>query len=303
MHQDALDGQSSGSLTSSRAHQSYTYGGPLVILAQRPAAFASPDLEELLPHVVQIVAEAGERLAARYSEHNRVADESTLLAALRANEEASAPTLTTALTRLRPEATWLAKDLESASLPPGEFWVADAVEGNINHVHGLPQWCVSVTLVAESRPVLTVVRQPTLGRTFTAVRGGGAWLNGRRLQVSPTSSLTTAVVATGQAEAGQTGTYEQIGSSITAMLHSALVVQAIIPSTFPLLFVASGQYDAFWQYEPTLPGVAAGILLAEEAGGVVSRIDGRPWATGSSDILVTTPLLHQATVAVLAAAA
>lgn len=274
-----------------------------MIVAQRPDTFISPDLDELLPHVVRIVLEAGERLAARYSERNHVVDYDSLLASLRANEEASAPALTTALRELRPTATWLTKELETASLPDDEFWVVDAVEGNINHVHGLPEWYVSVTLVEHGKPVLTVVRQPALDRTFTAVRGGGAWLNGRRLQVSPKSSLATAVVATGQAEAGQTGTYEQIGHSMTAMLHAALVVRATVPSTSPLLLVASGQHDAFWQYEPTLPGVAAGILLAEEAGGVVSRIDGQPWVPGSPDILVASDLLHQAAVAALATAA
>lgn len=106
-------------------------------------------------------------------------------------------------------------------------------------------------------------------------------------------------MATGQAEAGQTETYRRIGQSITAMLGAALLVRAAVPSTFPLILVASGQNDAFWQYEPVLPGVAAGILLVTEAGGTVSRIDGSPWSPGSSDVLVSTPALHRAAADVL----
>jgi len=74
-----------------------------------------------------------------------------------------------------------------------------------------------------------------------------------------------------------------------------------VPSTFPMLLVATGQSDVFWQYEPVLPGVAAGVLLITEAGGAVSRIDGSPWTAGSPDILAAAPALHHAAAGALAA--
>jgi myo-inositol-1(or 4)-monophosphatase len=86
------------------------------------------------------------------------------------------------------------------------------------------------------------------------------------------------------------------------MLGHALLVRVFVPSTFPLLLVATGQHDVFWQYEPVLPGVAAGALLVTEAGGTVSRIDGSGWRPGSPDILVAAPALHQAAAAALASA-
>ena len=77
--------------------------------------------------------------------------------------------------------------------------------------------------------------------------------------------------------------------------------RTFVPSTFPMLLVAAGQNDVFWQYEPVLPGIAAGALLITEAGGTVSRIDGCPWRPGSPDILAAAPGLHQAAADVLAA--
>jgi myo-inositol-1(or 4)-monophosphatase len=68
-----------------------------------------------------------------------------------------------------------------------------------------------------------------------------------------------------------------------------------------MLLVAAGQNDVFWQYEPVLPGVAAGALLITEAGGTVSRIDGSPWSPGSPDILAAALALHQAAAGALAA--
>src|SRR6202034_332775 len=150
---------------------------------------------------------------------------------------------------------------------------------------GLPEWAVTVTLLRDGRPALAVVRQPIGDLTYTAVLGGGAHLNGRPLRTSAKTALDAAIAVTGQAEAGQDDTYRRIGESVTALLGSALVVRTFVPSTFPMLLVATGQNDVFWQYEPVLPGVAAGTLLIAEAGGTVTRIDGSPWSPGSADIL------------------
>ena len=175
----------------------------------------------------------------------------------------------------------------------------DAVEGAVNYVHGLPEWAVTVALVRDGDPVLAVVRQPAADLTYTAVRGGGAYLNRRRLRTPAKTDLDAAVVITGQAEAGQEGPYRRIGQSVTALLGRALLVRASVPSTFPLLQIAAGHSDVFWQYEPVLPGIAPGALLIAEAGGTVSRIDGPVWRPGSPDFLAAAPGLHQAAAVML----
>lgn len=256
---------------------------------------------QLLADVVAIAEQTGARLLTLFDPSKRIDGVPALLAALRANEEAAEPGLRTALLALRPQAHWYDDDKSSAPLD-GEWWVVDAVEGNINHVHGTAEWGVSIALVRNGVPVLAVVRQPVGDLTWTAVRGGGARLNGARLQVSSKAELRAAIVATGQAEVGQVDTYRQIGDSITRMLHHALLVRAVVPSTFPMLLVAAGRNDAFWQYRPTLPGVAAGSLFIVEAGGRVTAIDGAAWAPGSPDILATTPQLQPAVIAALTTA-
>ncbi|MHA6762248.1 inositol monophosphatase family protein [Streptacidiphilus sp. PAMC 29251] len=261
---------------------------------------ASAEDRALLAAVVEVATEAGRALEARYSVAARPADRAGMFRAGSADSEVSLDILRPTLTALRPGAEWLTEDHETTALPPGEWWVVDEVEGNVNHVHGLPEWAVTVALVRDGEPVLAVVRQPVGDLTYTALRGGGAQLNGAALRVSAKSELNAAIVDTGQAEADQAGTYERIGRSITAMLHRALLVRASVPSTFPMLLVAAGHHDVFWQYEPTLPGVAAGALMITEAGGVVTRIDGSPWSPGSDTVLATAPGLHAAAVQVLA---
>src|SRR5579875_707453 len=178
---------------------------------------AAADLD-LLPAVVDVTTAAGRRLLAGFAPGARPARRAGLLAAVRRNEELASAELGPALAALRPGAGWVADGQEATPLPPGEWWAVDAVEGNVNHVHGLPEWCVNVTLLRDRQPVLTVVHQPVGDLTWTAVRGAGAHRNGAPLRVSAKTSLDAAIAGTGQAEAGQERTYRRIGESITAML-------------------------------------------------------------------------------------
>ncbi len=268
-----------------------------------PDAAGAVDDATLLAKVVDAVHDAGARLLALYSPDARPADWNEIASAGHRNEEASLGGLRAALVATRPQAQWVDDDQETILLPPGEWWVVDATEGGVNLVHGLPEWCVTAALVRDNTPVLAAVYQPIGDLTYTARRGGGAFLNGRPLRASAKSDLAVAIATTGQAEAGQEGTYRRFGEAITAMLSRALLVRATVPSTFPLLGVASGHYDVFWQYEPVLPGLAAGALFVTEAGGIVSDIGGHPWRPGSPDFLAAAPKLHAAAVEVLATVA
>ncbi|MFL6122952.1 inositol monophosphatase family protein [Actinophytocola sp.] len=204
-----------------------------------------------------------------------------------------------ALDGVRPGARWFDDDVDGRDVPAGEWWIVDGAEGGVNHVHGLPEWGVTVVLVADGVPRLAVVRQPLGDLTYTAVEGGGAFRNGTRLRVSAKTSLDAAIATASQAGNGRE-VHARFGRAVAAMSDAALLVRNTIPTTFPLLGVAAGQYDVFWQYEPDLPGTAAGTLLVREAGGVVSDLAGRPWRPTSPDVLVAAPGLHSAALGVLA---
>ena len=242
---------------------------------------------------------SGERLLASFPFRPAPLTLDEVYAAVAHNEAVSEAGLRDALVALRPGAGWAEDDQDPTTLLDGEWWVVDSVEGNINHLHGTDDWGVSITLLREGAPAATVFRQPSVDRTYSALAGAGAFLDGQRLTVSRTPHLAAALVATGQAEPGQTRTYRPIADSVAAMLETALLVQVSVPSTFPLARVASGQIDAFWQYDPVLPGIASGILLALEAGGAVSTLDGGPWTPGAPDVLVSNGLVHPEAVTAL----
>ncbi|MGW1618792.1 inositol monophosphatase family protein, partial [Streptomyces sp. NPDC002172] len=150
---------------------------------------APPQDRKLLDAVVGIATEAGRALEARYSTQARPAGRQDMFRRGTADGQVSLAVLRPGLTALRPEARWLTDEYETAELPPGEWWVVDEVEGNVNHVHGLPDWAVTVALVRDGQAVLAVVRQPVGDLTYTALRGAGAHLNGVPLQVSAKTDL------------------------------------------------------------------------------------------------------------------
>lgn len=257
--------------------------------------------DALLDGVTRAVSDAGRVLLERFSTANRVDDVASLLAAIDANDAASTAVLRPALERLAADVRWDDDEEGHGVLGPGAWWVTDAAEGNVNHVHGSPDWGVTATLVRDDVPVLTVVALPALGQVFTAVRGMGARLNGEPVTVSAKSELSAALVGTGQAKPGEDpAVRRRMSASIDRMLDAALLVSATVPATLQLVQVAAGHTDAFWQEGQVRSGLVAGALLVAEAGGAVIDSTGAPWTLASADFIATNQGLGPAVAAVLA---
>ncbi|MCX5174751.1 inositol monophosphatase family protein [Streptomyces virginiae] len=254
----------------------------------------------LLADVTAAVKTAGVTLRGRYTPHARGVSLDEVVGEIHANDDAVLDVLREPLLQARSGSRWAEDELAGGALPPGEWWVVDPAEGNINHVHGMEDWAVTATLVRDNQPVLTVVHLPLTGDTYTAVAGGGARLNDRPLKVSAKTDLGAALIGTGQAKPGEDErTFRRIGDSVTAMLINGLVVRVSVPATMQLIHVAAGRMDAFWQFSDVRSGLVAGALLVSEAGGTVTDLAGEPWNTGSRDFLAAAPGIHGATLKVL----
>ncbi|MGI5447506.1 inositol monophosphatase family protein [Streptomyces sp. CA-243310] len=254
----------------------------------------------LLDETVSAVRVAGAALLERFGGVVSHQSREELMRALAANDDTALDILRPRLTSLRPEAGWVEDELDGGALPPGEWWVVDPAEGNVNHLHGLPDWAVTATLVRENQPVLTVVHLPLTGETYTALAGAGAHLDGRPLRVSPAADLGLGIVATSQARPDEDeAVVRRVGSSITAMLLDALVVRTSVPATLHLVNVAAGRIDTFWQFAGARADLLPGALLVTEAGGRITDIEGRPWTPQSETFLAATPGIHNQAAATL----
>ncbi|MCD9589215.1 inositol monophosphatase [Streptomyces sp. 8ZJF_21] len=258
----------------------------------------------LLTRVTAAVRTAGDLLRERHIPHPRGVALGEIVAEIHANDDAVLDVLKAPLMAARPGARWAEDELEGGALPPGEWWIVDPAEGNINHVHGMSDWAVTATLVRDNRPVLTVVHLPPTGDWYTAVAGQGARLNGAPLRVSAKTDLGAALVGTGQARPGEDErTFHRIGASVTQLLVHGLVVRVSVPATLQLIHVAAGRMDAFWQFSDVRSGLVAGALLVAEAGGTVTDTRGNPWDLASGDFLATAAGIHTAAVSVLSSVA
>jgi myo-inositol-1(or 4)-monophosphatase len=271
---------------------------------QTPAATAattgSASDADLLAQTAIAVRAAGSALRDRFGDVVRHRTREELMRALAANDDAALDILRPRLALLRPDARFVEDELAGGALPPGEWWVLDPAEGNVNHLHALPEWAVTATLVRDNQPVLTAVHLPLTGETYTALAGAGAHLDGRPLHVSRTTDLGLSLVATSQARPDEDEkVVRRVGASITAMLLDALVVRTSVPATLHLLHVAAGRLDAFWQFAGARADLLPGALLVAEAGGRISDAEGRPWTPESESFLAAAPGVHTEAVTTL----
>jgi myo-inositol-1(or 4)-monophosphatase len=187
-----------------------------------------------------------------------------------------------------------------AAAPPGGGvrWVVDPLDGTTNYIHAFPHFAVSVALAEGEKPLAGVVVDPLRGEEFSAWRGGGAYMNGRRLHVSRTAALSEALALTGFPFRA-VALLEPYLRSLEAMVRRAAGVRRAGSAALDLCYVACGRAEAFWELKLAPWDIAAGSLLVEEAGGRISDFTGgsSQWRTGN--ILATNGPLHDELVALL----
>ena len=150
-------------------------------------------------------------------------------------------------------------------------WVIDPLDGTTNFAAGLPPFCVSIALERDLKAVLGVVYSPYLGECFYAVKDKGAWLNGNRIHCSDESTLSKAVVATGMPYDRNDNPDNNL-AEICRMAMRVRGIRRMGSAALDLCYTAAGFLDAYWELNLKRWDVAAGQLIASEAGAIVESI-------------------------------
>src|ERR1700730_149573 len=187
----------------------------------------------------------------------------------------------------------------SAVAPSGACWVFDPIDGTTNYAHGIPIFCASLALEIDGVAEVAAVFDPNRQELFTAERGGGAYLNGRRLHVSAASSLVDAVVVTGFPYDVH-GRVDEIVGLFGAFVGQARAVRRLGSAAIDLCYVAAGRMDGFWEVDLKPWDVGGGALVVAEAGGPVTDIDGTPFTSRGGHVLASNGHLHAAILEVIA---
>ncbi|MGH9794187.1 MAG: inositol monophosphatase family protein [Candidatus Acidiferrales bacterium] len=177
-------------------------------------------------------------------------------------------------------------------------WYVDPLDGTTNFAHGYPCFAVSIALTeaaqdgANTEELLAgVVYNPMNDEMFTAARGEGAYLNGRRIGVSKVERLATSLLGTGFPSHKRTQNPNiHYYWEFTLASHG---VRRDGSAALDLCMVACGRFDGFWEFGLKPWDTAAGVLIVREAGGIVSDLEGRPYALGGASILASNGLVHE----------
>jgi myo-inositol-1(or 4)-monophosphatase len=196
-----------------------------------------------------------------------------------------------ALLRARPDDAVLGEE-GGASQPTGTGvrWVIDPIDGTVNYLYRLPPYAVSIAAEVDGTVVAGVVHAPELGETFTASRGGGAFLNGSRLRVTTSPpSPDHALVATGFGyEASRRARQAHV---LAGLLPQVRDMRRLGAASVDLCYVAARRVDAYYERGLNAWDLAAGGLVAAEAGAVVAGLAGRP--AGPDLVLAAPPGLFE----------
>lgn len=173
-------------------------------------------------------------------------------------------------------------------------WYIDPLDGTNNFAHNIPHFSVSIALFKGDKPEIGVVFDPMRNELYWAQRGKGAYRNGNALRVSSTKKVGDSILASGFPYDRHKAKVNNL-KQIDTFVKKCQGFRRFGSCALDLAYVASGRYDGFWEFKLAAWDIAAGVLLAQEAGGRVTRIDGKRlgYPTEKNHIVVSNGKIHK----------
>ena len=181
----------------------------------------------------------------------------------------------------------------AAGVQPSHRWVFDPIDGTVNYAHGLPIFCASLALEIDGTACVAAVYDPVRRELYTAERGAGDRLNGAPIGVSSAGVLVDAMLCTGFPYDVHE-TVDEVVGLFGAFVGRARAVRRLGSAALDLCCVAAGRLDGFWEQRLRPWDVAAGALIVEEAGGRVTDMRGRAFASQTGEVLASNGRIHDA---------
>ncbi len=177
-------------------------------------------------------------------------------------------------------------------------WVIDPLDGTTNYAHGYPLFCTSIALEYKGDVIVGVVYEPNLKQLFVAEKGAGAYLNGKKISVSSSAHLKQSLLASGFAYNVAEVKNNNLNHFHNFILNARAVRRDGVAAV-DLCYVAMGRFDGFWELNLFPWDVAAGFLMVQEAGGIVTDFSGKPFSIYMKEILASNAKIHSSMIKVL----
>jgi len=199
--------------------------------------------------------------------------------------------LVNGLSKVLPEAGFIAEEGTSTKKGDVYNWVIDPVDGTTNFIHGVFPFAISVGLIEHNEVIAGVVYEFGLDEYFYAWKDGGAWLNGNPIHVSPVSGLENGLIATGFPYTNFTY-LSQFMESMEYFMRNSHGLRRLGSAATDIAYVACGRFEGFYEYGLNPWDIAAGILLVKEAGGRVSDFEGHNSPLFSENLICSNSNSH-----------
>ncbi len=198
------------------------------------------------------------------------------------------------LMNARPTYGWMAEEGgEEPGADPTRRWIVDPLDGTTNYLHGLAHWAVSIALEHKGQIVAGVVYDPSKDELFFAEKGEGAWMNESRMRVSGRDKLIESIFATGLPFGGRSDLPHTL-QDLARLLPACAGVRRFGAASLDLAYVAAGRYDGFWERRLKPWDLAAGLLIAREAGALVEPLtEGRSILDEGAIICANAPVFDK----------
>ncbi|HKR35041.1 MAG TPA: inositol monophosphatase family protein [Steroidobacteraceae bacterium] len=190
-----------------------------------------------------------------------------------------------------PQHSFLAEESGQSGSDTEFVWIVDPLDGTTNFLHGFPQFAVSIGVQRRGRMEHAVVYDPLRQELFTASRGEGAQLDGKRIRVSPHIGLDRALIGTGFPFRANLQWLDPYMDMLKAVIQTTAGIRRPGSAALDLAYVAAGRLDAFWELGLSPWDTAAGTLLITEAGGMIGRLNGSEYKQ-EGDIVAGTPKVY-----------
>ena len=171
------------------------------------------------------------------------------------------------------------------------MWIVDPLDGTTNFAHRLGLFAISIAFALQQEIVLGVVLSPTTGELYTAIRGQGAYLNGRPINVSKAKTVSESLLVTGFPYNVQE-ILDPVITRFASCLQASQGIRRLGAAALDLCYLADGRFDGFWEQNLKPWDTAAGALIAREAGATVTDFANNPFMMDKTEILATNGHIH-----------
>ena len=178
------------------------------------------------------------------------------------------------LSEARPNYGWIGEESEEKKgRDPTRRWIVDPLDGTSNFLHGIPHWAISIGLEYKKEIIAGVIYDPIKDEMFTAEKGQGAWINDRRLRVSDRTNMIEMLFATGMPFGTKEGLKNTL-EELEKLMPKCAGVRRQGAAALDLAYVAAGRLDGYWERGLKAWDIAAGLLIAREAGALIEGFAG-----------------------------